>query len=541
MSLRQDVFKECIQQLIRGQRLVVACLVATEGSTYQKPGASMLVTESGEWHGLLSGGCLEADIALRARQCFETEQSQVVTYNTTEDGDVYFGTGLGCKGQLTIFLVLLGASDITHSALSIDPTTSDPLHGLQAYLAARVDAAGYDPKPWLTPNDHHLVIFGAGVDARVLCKWAVEMDWHVTVIDPRAAYAKKDFFPDAAQVICQGIDASSVQQVIECRGPHCSVVVMTHNFERDHNVMTALVNTQCDYIGVLGPRRRTDELISQLSHRDRSRILSRLRSPVGLNLGGYGPEAVALSILSELQAFRGRKQHRVRLQRTGVEDLDVIILAAGQSTRMGQAKQLLRRNGESLIQSSVRTALDAGFKKVHVVTGALAKDIAEELNGMPINLIVNSHFESGLSSSIRAGLSELPLDSRGVLFMTCDQPLVHAEDIKQLTDYFLAGRGEICAAQYSGVIGVPAIFSSIFYPSLMVLEGDRGARGLIERFANHVFAMPCERARFDIDTPDDWAKVSGHDVLKTRDDASAKEVIVTTNSIEVSNYDFCEC
>ena len=448
----------------------------------------MIIRQDGSWCGLISGGCLEADIAAHAAQCFESIEPKILNYNTTDDGDTIFGTGLGCKGTLTIVLVSVSANESPQERLN----EVLALHHFSEYVSK--DAH----------ESPHLILFGAGVDARPLCAWAKELDWRVSVVDPRAAFAKPENFPTADHVLCAHVGDAVVHDLFHTR-QYPFAVIMTHNINRDLAILQSLAAHHCAYIGLLGPRSRTAEIIALLTDEESAAILPVLHAPIGLDLGGYGPEAIALAILSELQKRRFRGTGQSRPWKVPSSKTEAIVLAAGTSSRMGQPKQLLKINGQSLVRHTITTAFAAGIERITVVLGAYAGEVLEEIRDLPVRIAINADFATGIASSIRAGINQLEETCEEALILTCDQTLVSAEDLRCLVAKYNRFKPMICASSYGDVIGIPAIFSRTLFRELRELQGDRGARSLIQKYADETIAQQCARAVFDCDTPGDFA------------------------------------
>jgi molybdenum cofactor cytidylyltransferase len=160
-----------------------------------------------------------------------------------------------------------------------------------------------------------------------------------------------------------------------------------------------------------------------------------------------------------------------------------------------------------LIQHVVARALAAGGQAVTVVLGAHARDIVPAIGSAPVSLVVNRDWESGMSSSIRAGIEHLPGSCAAALIMLVDQPLVGIDSLRRLIAAWNARPKEIVAAQYDGHRGVPAIFPRWCFAELRQLRGDTGARLLLHRHADRAVSVPMLEAGVDIDTPEDLLNV----------------------------------
>ena len=143
------------------------------------------------------------------------------------------------------------------------------------------------------------MIFGAGYDALPLIDFAKEIGWRVTAIDHRAAFANKERLSAADEII-----VSSSEDLSEdlFNDENSAAVIMTHNYERDRNIMQRLLQSKCCYVGALGPKPRTQKLLSEIGENFSAEQLSKLYAPVGLDIGADTPEAIALSITAEIQS-----------------------------------------------------------------------------------------------------------------------------------------------------------------------------------------------------------------------------------------------
>jgi molybdenum cofactor cytidylyltransferase len=187
--------------------------------------------------------------------------------------------------------------------------------------------------------------------------------------------------------------------------------------------------------------------------------------------------------------------------------LHVMILAAGGSTRFGSPKALTRIAGRPLIQHVIARALALGGQAVTVVVGAHAREIVPAIGSAPVSLVVNRDWDTGMSSSVRAGVERLPGSCAAVMIMLADQPLVGIDSLRRLSATWSTRPKEIVAAQYAGHCGVPAIFPRWCFAELRQLSGDMGARLLLRRHADRTVGVPMPEAAVDIDTPEDLLNI----------------------------------
>lgn len=310
-----------------GSPAVLATLVSVEGSSYRKPGARMLWFPDGMRTGSISGGCLEEDLIERARRVLESGRAETVLYDTTAENDLVWGTSTGCDGRVRVLLERLPAARPRWCRILLAnrearrDTALAVVHGEApglapgTYLATDLPA-GTDGAPVFydnVPPPFPLVIFGAGDDAQPLVRLAAELGWHVTVVDSRPAYATPERFPCAAALFAAPL-AGAVESAQP--GPRTPVVLMTHRYRDDAMLLRSLLPQPLAYLGLLGPRRRTQRLLAEIEAGGlvvTDEMRARLHAPVGLDLGGTTPETVALAILAEIQArFAGRQASFLR-------------------------------------------------------------------------------------------------------------------------------------------------------------------------------------------------------------------------------------
>lgn len=183
-----------------------------------------------------------------------------------------------------------------------------------------------------------------------------------------------------------------------------------------------------------------------------------------------------------------------------------VVLAAGGSRRLGTPKQLLRWHGVSLVGRAVAAAEASQCAAVYVVTGSHAELVAAELAETDAVLVENPAWEQGLSGSIAAGVraAVADRDPAALLLMLVDQPHVSRALLDRLLAVF---EGGMAACRYAGTLGVPAVFGREHFASLERLQGDRGARSLLESEGERVRTVSFDRGAVDIDTPEDWNAV----------------------------------
>ncbi len=180
-----------------------------------------------------------------------------------------------------------------------------------------------------------------------------------------------------------------------------------------------------------------------------------------------------------------------------------LVLAAGGSSRMGGPKQLIELDGKTLLRRAVETAIASQVGFVVVVLGHQWERMALETEGLDVKIVVNPEWHVGMSSSLRAGLQALPDTAEAALITLCDQPMVTAENLRDLLALFAESGKPLAACRYAGALGVPAVLARTLFPELMQLSGDVGARKILQAHAAEAGVMEFPDAAIDLDTPID--------------------------------------
>jgi len=189
-----------------------------------------------------------------------------------------------------------------------------------------------------------------------------------------------------------------------------------------------------------------------------------------------------------------------------------VILAAGSSSRMGRPKQTLQFQGTSLLKRATLAALDAMCRPVVVVTGASAELSRRELDQLDVGEAFNPDWETGMASSVRAGIETLisiDADVSAAVLLLCDQPHVTSAVISNLIAAHYATGKHVIASAYGESFGVPALFSSTLFTELTQLAGSSGAKEIIKRHASDTHFLPFPEGEVDVDTPDDFTRLTG--------------------------------
>lgn len=193
----------------------------------------------------------------------------------------------------------------------------------------------------------------------------------------------------------------------------------------------------------------------------------------------------------------------------------ILILAAGSSSRMGRVKQLLPWKGATLIENAIRQAENSHAARVVVVLGANSEMIKNKVTTKRALFLDNNNWEAGMGTSIACGIdyvSELMENLDGVLIMLADQPLIDTAYLNEMLIHFESSSKNIAATKYKNRVGVPAIFSPVYFRELATLEDDFGAKNILENYKNDVFSIEAQEKTLDIDRQEDFDRLKDSDL-----------------------------
>jgi xanthine/CO dehydrogenase XdhC/CoxF family maturation factor len=334
-------------------KAALATVVKVRGSSYRSPGARMLITDDGRWVGSISGGCLEGDALRKARLVMQNKIPMAVTYDTREESNQNLGIGLGCNGVIDVLIEPIDPADSTNPVQFCSSIigTESPLalatifrsdsiemvgnkilvdrsggyvHNtvreenvrsvivtdlIEIFQTNKSQARAYSVEGnsievylELIQPSISVIIFGGGFDARPVSVLAKSLGWDVSVTDECVAHIAPVFFPAADKLsLC---DRSFVDRDFNITA-YTACILMSHNYEYDRDVLKKLLKSPTPYIGILGPRKRFDKMVSEfetsgieITTGDRHRI----HSPIGVDIGAETPDEIAVAIVAEIQA-----------------------------------------------------------------------------------------------------------------------------------------------------------------------------------------------------------------------------------------------
>ena len=365
MKELQEILKK-VSQFAPDEKAILATVVDVVGSGYRRAGARMLIDKRGAAIGTVSGGCLEADVLERAKKVLETNEPTVITYDTTKDETSLFGLGMGCRGIVRVLLEPIEKTSFIFKSFknvienrekevvaTLVSSENFPIGGRIFYNRAeqfsfhnlpecfetlarlKDDCRRFYDGETLAPIQNYetesgaaeffiekinppinLWLFGAGYDAIPLIKFAKEIGWRVCVIDHRAAFANAERLSLADEII-----VSRAEDLHDdfFNDENSVAVVMTHNFERDREILPRILRSNCRYIGALGPKKRAENILDESGKTFSDEQLKKLYAPIGLDIGADTPEEIALAIIAEIRSvLANRNAGFLRERQTGI-------------------------------------------------------------------------------------------------------------------------------------------------------------------------------------------------------------------------------
>jgi xanthine dehydrogenase accessory factor len=324
--------------LVPGERAAMATLVRLEGSSYRRLGARMLVLDDGRYTGGISGGCLEGDALKRAQKTILRQKASIVTYDTTRSDGQQIGLGLGCNGIIDVMFSPVSKEqidlleDLSHTRIPQVLITSTDEERLGEFFlynekahpefdaavekcrrelrSATVEIGERRYFTELIIPQIHLLLYGGHHDVVSLVKVAKELGWKTSVI-MNLLKAEKSLLGFADSMIDRNAaEHPSVDSF-------CAIMLMSHDYKTDKNNLQKLNSSDAFYIGILGPRNRTERMFGEFDEEGIVINNSRLYSPAGLDIGANTPEEIALSIAAEIRACASGREGRHLRERTG--------------------------------------------------------------------------------------------------------------------------------------------------------------------------------------------------------------------------------
>ena len=531
-GLEDDVRPRLAALQEAGQPAVLATLFAAEGGSPRGVGTQMLFGAD-VVVGYLSGGCVEADVALHADAVMADGTPRRLVYGRGGPADVR----LPCGGRIEVLLERLAPDDpaarrlialrgerrpalwlsdgMERACLGPGETPDHlaaPLRQAYALASQGGACAGHDGPFALFRrfNPHQkLIVIGADPPALAIAAMGAQIGFETTLVRPKGPAAPP---PVAGVAYLRIAPGQALTQV--GLDPWTCVAVATHDPELDDPAVIAALASEAGYVGVLGSRRRLPERLDRLRALGATDAdLERLKAPIGLALAGKSPWEIAVSVVGEMiQVVRSREEVEAWPGAVPAGGLHALVLAAGEGARYGGAKLVADWRGAPLLHAALRAAFAAPARTVTVVTGAHEAAVAASAHafaanrpdGARLRIVHARRHAQGLSASIQAGLAALPLGADGAFLFLGDMPRVAISILEPLAAALAAG-AKAAAPRFAGRRGHPVLVSSRLFEEFGALAGDRGAGELLKRLGSELVLVeaPDDGVCFDVDEPAD--------------------------------------
>jgi xanthine dehydrogenase accessory factor len=534
-GLEDDVRRALGSLASDGEPAVLVTLFASDGGSPRGVGTQMLFGAS-EVTGYLSGGCVEADVALHAEAVMASGEPRRLVYGKGGPADVR----LPCGGRIEALVERIPAGDpaakrllelaearqpalwltdgVVHACLGPGESGANLPAALQAAagLAGRGGVCGVSAQPFALYRrfdpQRRLVVMGADPPALAMASLGAQMGFATSFLRPKGPSAPPPLpgvrylrAEPAAALAEAGLD------------PWTSVAIASHDLERDEEALLAALKSEAGYVGVLGSRRRLPERLARLKARGLSEAqIARLHAPIGLPLAGKSPWEIAISVIGEVvQQLRAAEEaHGWPAPHAGA-GLHAVVLAAGQASRFGAAKLTQPCRGQPVLHGALAAAFAAPVQTIVLVTGAHGEAVtacarafaAARADGARLRIVHAPDHAQGLAASLRRGLDALPPHAEGALLFLGDMPAIPAGVAQLLADALAAG-ARAAAPRHHGRRGHPVAVSRSLFPELLGLEGDRGAAAVLAALGDGLCLIetPDPGVLYDIDTPQDLTR-----------------------------------
>ncbi len=293
-----DVLSQIVRRIELGEVVALCTVVQTHGSTPQDKGAAMLVLRDGKTIGTLGGGCVEAEVRVRAQRLMDENQNLLVNFRL--DQDYGWDDGLVCGGTMDIAIQVIGSRE---AAAPIERILGELAENRPSKLAIEIadEQLRMGRFEIEIPPTPRLLIAGAGHVGRALALIAGQIDFKLTVMDDRADCANAANFP-GAQCIVGDIEQELSKYKIDER---TYVVIVTRGHRHDARALAAVIGSPAAYMGLIGSKRKIHTILNELHGQGVPREqLEKVHAPIGLEIAAVTPAEIAVSIAAELIAVR---------------------------------------------------------------------------------------------------------------------------------------------------------------------------------------------------------------------------------------------
>jgi len=536
----KNIYSILLNELDKGIPLAIATIVGTKGSTPQVQGVSAIFSENGLVSGTLGGGILEATAQEKASQAIAEKRSLHFEFDL--DAGVSDAESAICGGKarilidadpkkyINIFRNINNSLKKRQPGVLVTMIPEDKTEILRYWIEKNTITDSV-PEPELSKHKEEikkcleenqcyylkntyslfiepifpipeLIIAGAGHIGQAVSHLSSLLGFEVTVIDDRPEFCNMDKCPDADHLIVENI-AKAVQEIPKT--PDTYIVIVTRGHQYDSDVLRQCIDSDAAYIGMIGSKRKIrlmrgkfiDEGWSTPSQFDH------IHAPIGIEIGSKTVQEIAVSICAQLVLVRNQKTGSGHKQ-----VISAVILAAGESRRMGEPKLLLPFAEKTIIETVIQTVMRSDIKHIIVVLGSEKDKIRNKISDYPVIITENQEYQKGMLSSIQCGLGALPDDTDAIMILLGDQPMVTGPVIDQLADTYRHTDKGILIAVHKGKRGHPIIINTKYKTDIKQLGSENSMHDFTKKFAPEILEVETGTTEIlrDIDTPEDYHK-----------------------------------
>ncbi len=540
----KNTFTTLSDNLRNRDSLVLATIIKTRGSTPQVQGASAVFSPEGLIDGTLGGGILEGDAQIRAGTALIRMES--VIYEFKLDSDIKSGEGAICGGSAMILLEICdeGKQQVFQDlADSLDKRIPGVLVTLitasskQKTMISKIwvgsghidkeefpgDLLSYtnEIRNCLAGNSivyfedkdlavfiqavvplPRLIIAGAGHIGKALANLGNLLEFEVTVIDDRPEFCNKENIPDADHLVIGEI-GEAIR--LDPKTKDTYIVIVTRGHRNDAAVLRNCIASGIAYLGMIGSRTKIALMRRQFIDKGWATPaqLERLYAPIGLDIQSKTIQEIAISIAAQLVLVRQQKQ-----QSENKSFVDAVVLAAGESKRMGSPKQLLPFGDSSIIETVIQNVGKSAIAQTIVVLGSHFDEIFTRISKYPLTIARNRDYKKGMLSSLQQGLKKIHNQTGSVMILLGDQPMISTTMIDLLIDAFQHSGKGIAVAVHENKKGHPVLFNVNYVSEIEKMASEKSLHDFLNDHQDEILEVETGSPEIhrDIDTIEDYNK-----------------------------------
>ena len=542
----KNIFNILLREISYGP-LALATILETKGSAPQVPGASALFTSDGLLVGTLGGGVLEGDATVKAINAIEKGSPFVYHFGLNEDIDAE--EGAICGGTATILLDPNPGKDkeifdklnksikknrsgilatvisehnvvkaerfwIEEESISKNKLTAKLVEYKEEILSClQKNVCLYVSKPkdvnvFFQPVFplSKLIIAGAGHIGKALSEMGSLLDFEVTIIDDRQEYANIKNIPSADNIVVKPI-GEALMELPKTNDTY--IVIVTRGHRDDSEALKACIHENVPYIGMIGSKNKIHLMRENFISKKwaTKSELDPIHAPIGLEIGSKTVQEIAVSISAQLIQVRSRHKKQVK---NGL--ICGIILAAGESRRMGRPKMILPFGNLSIIEEVVQSATRSFLDRTFVILGSDKEAIGQLIQDYPVETVFNNRYKNGMLTSVQSGLKSVNEETIAIMVLLGDQPMIRSSIMNKMIEAYRKSNKEIIVATHQGKRGHPLVFGKKYFKAVREFTVENSLKELLINNPDDIEEMETDSPEIlrDIDTEKEYIEELKH-------------------------------